>query len=81
VQPAITDGLAIGFNRCQASHCTEELASNQHRFFPEHTALHDICAVIGCNSPNHPDKKTCGDLEHAEIERLHYERGQAAFTL
>ncbi|KAJ6602853.1 hypothetical protein DFH09DRAFT_1470889 [Mycena vulgaris] len=81
VQPAISDGLAIGFHRCQASHCTEELDSNRDHFCPQHADLHNICAIVGCDSPILPNKKTCADPEHNEIERLHYERGKAAFTL
>ncbi|KAF8159023.1 hypothetical protein K438DRAFT_1985956 [Mycena galopus ATCC 62051] len=81
LQAALSDGLAIGFARCQVAHCTEELANNRHRFCPLHHHLHEICAVVGCNAPVRADKKTCDNREHAEMERLHYERGQAAFTL
>ncbi|KAJ7601708.1 hypothetical protein DFH06DRAFT_1276631 [Mycena polygramma] len=81
IQGVITDGLAIGFHRCQATHCTEELANNRHRFCPQHFQLHEVCAIVGCNAPVRQDAKTCNAREHAEIERLHYERGQAAFTL
>ncbi|KAJ7936288.1 hypothetical protein B0H13DRAFT_1946806, partial [Mycena leptocephala] len=81
VQAALSDGLAIGFARCQTAHCTEELANNRHRFCPLHHHLHEICAVVGCNAPVRADRKTCDNREHAEMERLHYERGQAAFTL
>ncbi|KAJ7668842.1 hypothetical protein B0H17DRAFT_1335884 [Mycena rosella] len=80
-QVAITDGLAMGFARCQATHCTEELSNNQHRFCTLHFALHDICSIVGCDEPTVPGQKTCDDPAHAEIERLHTQRGQAAFTL
>ncbi|KAJ7069021.1 hypothetical protein B0H15DRAFT_925883 [Mycena belliarum] len=80
-QVVITDGLAMGHARCQATHCTEELGNNRHRFCPLHHDLHNICAIVGCDDQVANGRKTCGDPAHQEIERLHTHRGQAFFTL
>ncbi|KAJ7513195.1 hypothetical protein B0H11DRAFT_1698549 [Mycena galericulata] len=81
VQVVIGDGLAIGFHCCQKPHCTEELDNNRDRFCRTHQYLDGICSIVGCDTPIVPDKKTCSDPQHSEMERLHYERGRAAFTL
>ncbi|KAF8160517.1 hypothetical protein K438DRAFT_1545570, partial [Mycena galopus ATCC 62051] len=80
-QSIIGDGLAIGNRCCQAAHCTIELDNNRHRFCHVHSHLNGICSIVGCNEPVVSGKKSCAAPEHAEMERLHYERGRAAFTL
>ncbi|KAJ7350894.1 hypothetical protein DFH08DRAFT_695269 [Mycena albidolilacea] len=79
VQAVISDRNAMGHRRCHKSPCTGELDSNRHRFCPTHAYLAGFCAIVGCEAPVVSGKKAC--LAHAEVERLHYERGRAAFTL
>lgn len=81
VQPIIGDGLAIGNRCCQMAHCTIELDNNRHRFCHDHSHLNGICSIVGCDEPVVSGNKSCAIPEHAEMERLHYERGRAAFTL
>ncbi|KAJ7033642.1 hypothetical protein C8F04DRAFT_1002511 [Mycena alexandri] len=81
VQSVLCDGLAMGHVRCQYPHCTKYLNSNRDRFCPDHAALEKICSIVGCERPATEGKKSCDDPRHADIERLHYERGKAAFTL
>lgn len=81
IQIAIGDGLYMGRRRCQAAHCTIELGSNRHRFCPTHMHLDAVCSIVDCDAAAVPGKKACNDPQHVEVERLHYERGRAAFTL
>ncbi|KAJ7023008.1 hypothetical protein C8F04DRAFT_1271905 [Mycena alexandri] len=81
VQALLSDGLAMGHVRCQVPHCTKYHNSNRDRFCPTHTHLAYVCSIVGCDRPIIPGKKTCDDPKHTEVERLHYERGKAAFTL
>ncbi|KAJ7089594.1 hypothetical protein C8R44DRAFT_892286 [Mycena epipterygia] len=81
VQVVVGDGLAMGFIKCQAPHCTLELENNRHKFCAQHRHLDNICSIVGCNSPVIPGKKSCSDEQHTKMERLHFERGRAAFTL
>ncbi|KAJ7354118.1 hypothetical protein DFH08DRAFT_691424 [Mycena albidolilacea] len=81
VQPAIGDGLAMGNRCCQTAHCTLDLDNNRHRFCPLHAHLDRICSIVGCDATVVPGKKSCAAQAHIEMERLHYERGRAAFTL
>ncbi|KAJ7320902.1 hypothetical protein DFH08DRAFT_650767, partial [Mycena albidolilacea] len=80
-QPAIGNGLAMGNRRCQTAHCTLELENNRHCFCPLHVHLDRICSIVSCDATIVPGKKSCAAQAHAEMERLHYERGRAAFTL
>ncbi|KAJ7216341.1 hypothetical protein GGX14DRAFT_391184 [Mycena pura] len=81
IQPVVCDGLSMGHVRCQVAHCTTELASNRDRFCPDHAGQASQCSIVGCNRPARQDHKSC-DLEaHTAMERAHYERGRAAFTL
>jgi hypothetical protein len=43
--------------------------------------LDGICSIVGCDAPIVLGKKSYNDPQHAEIERLHFERDRAAFTL
>ncbi|KAJ7764190.1 hypothetical protein DFH07DRAFT_738454 [Mycena maculata] len=81
VQIIVGDGLNMGHYRCQATHCTRELSNNRHKFCPEHQSQAGICAIVGCEAPVIPEKLTCVDPQHAEMEHLHFECGRAAFTL
>ncbi|KAJ7033257.1 hypothetical protein C8F04DRAFT_1210932 [Mycena alexandri] len=81
VQALLSDGLAMGHVRCQVPHCTKFHNSNRDRFCPTHTHLAYVCSIVGCDRPIIPSKKTCDDPKHTEVERLHYEREKAAFTL
>ncbi|KAJ7015995.1 hypothetical protein C8F04DRAFT_1283370 [Mycena alexandri] len=81
VQVILSDGLAMGHVRCQYPHCTIYVLSNRHRFCPTHKDLENICSIVGCDRPVTTGKKSCDNTKHTEMERLHYERGKAAFTL
>ncbi|KAJ7489705.1 hypothetical protein B0H11DRAFT_1860262 [Mycena galericulata] len=81
IQAILSDGLAIGHVRCQSPHCTIHLSNNRHRFCALHRGLDDVCSIVGCERPVVPGTKACDDRQHTEMERLHYERGKAAFTL
>ncbi|KAJ7189855.1 hypothetical protein GGX14DRAFT_607746 [Mycena pura] len=80
-QVIVSDGLNMGFPCCAKFRCTNPLANNQHLFCTQHFGLHDVCAVDGCDNLVAPDHKTCMLPAHAEMERLHNERGKVAFTL
>lgn len=71
----------MGFPCCQVGHCTDELENNRHRFCAPHRQLEAICSIVNCDAPVVPGTKACSDPEHAKMERLHFERGRAAFTL
>ncbi|KAJ7114482.1 hypothetical protein C8R44DRAFT_566628, partial [Mycena epipterygia] len=80
-QVIVSDGLNMGFPCCGSFRCTDPLANNRHRFCPEHFDLHGVCVIEGCNNLVAPNTKTCTLSEHAKMERLHCERGKAAFSL
>ncbi|KAF8075121.1 hypothetical protein FPV67DRAFT_1575453, partial [Lyophyllum atratum] len=80
-QLIVCDGLTLGHCCCGVFRCTTPLANNRHRFCPTHDSHHQICAVTGCDQPVHLGSKACAIPEHAEMERLHYEKGTAAFIL
>ncbi|KAJ7674269.1 hypothetical protein B0H14DRAFT_3687488 [Mycena olivaceomarginata] len=77
----VSDGLNMGFPCCGSFRCTDPLTNNRHRFCTNHFALHGVCAVDGCDNLVAPDTKTCTLPAHSKMERLHNERGKAAFTL
>lgn len=81
VQAILCDGLAMGHIRCQSPHCTTYLDNNRHRFCAAHRVLDGICSIVGCDRSIVPGKKSCDDPQHTQMEKLHYERGKAAFTL
>ncbi|KAJ7630261.1 hypothetical protein FB45DRAFT_792746 [Roridomyces roridus] len=81
IQIIVGDGMAMGHRRCQCPRCTAELCNNRHRFCPTHMGLNSVCSIVGCDEAVVAGKKSCADPGHAEMERLHYERGTAAFTL
>ncbi|KAJ7176348.1 hypothetical protein C8R43DRAFT_1084702 [Mycena crocata] len=81
VQAIISDGLAMGHIHCQSPHCTVQLANNRDRFCPTHKVLEKICSIVGCDRAVVPGTKSCDISQHSSMEKLHYERGKAAFTL
>jgi hypothetical protein len=81
VSAVVIDGVTVGRPCCAVHNCKVPLASNRHRYCPDHFEFELLCSIIGCTSPVVPDKKTCSRKEHQDIERLHCERGQAQFQL
>ncbi|KAJ7759415.1 hypothetical protein DFH07DRAFT_1023762 [Mycena maculata] len=81
IQAILCDGIAMGHVRCQTPHCTTALDNNRHRFCAAHRGLNSICSIVGCERVVVPGTKSCEDRKHADMERLHYERGKASFTL
>ncbi|KAF8168554.1 hypothetical protein B0H34DRAFT_779819 [Crassisporium funariophilum] len=79
-QVVVSDGLTLGHPSCGVFCCTNPLANNRLQFCPIHDELHHICAITGCNSPVVPGTKSCLNDNHQKMERLHYEKGKAAFT-
>jgi len=77
----VSDGITLGHACCAVFRCTLPLLNNQDRFCHQHKDFHKLCAVINCQQPAVADKKACALLEHQEMERMHSERGKAAFTL
>ncbi|KAJ6566097.1 hypothetical protein B0H19DRAFT_940510, partial [Mycena capillaripes] len=71
----------MGFPCCGCFRCTQPLTNNRHRFCKDHFGLHSVCAVDECNNLVAPGAKTCTIAAHAKMEKLHQERGKAAFTL
>lgn len=80
---------------CGVFRCREPLQNNRHRFCAEHTNLHDICCITGCDRPvvktpaENPSPrggptsikrtKSCDLPLHQEIERKHKERSTGSF--
>lgn len=82
----VTDGTALGHPCCGVFRCTNDLENNRHRFCQKHDSQHGICAVVDCNEPVQertvgPRSKACSNEEHQKMERLNFEKGNAAFTL
>jgi hypothetical protein len=82
----VTDGTALGHPCCGVFCCTDDLENNRHRFCRKHDSQHGICAIVDCNEPVQeravgPHSKACGKAEHQKMERLNFEKGNAAFTL
>ncbi|KAJ6462258.1 hypothetical protein C8R47DRAFT_1327226 [Mycena vitilis] len=80
-QIIVSDGINMGFPCCGTFRCTEHLTNNRHRFCTTHFDLHGVCAVNGCDNLVAPGAKTCTLPAHAKMEKLHIERGKAAFIL
>ncbi|KAJ6626668.1 hypothetical protein B0H10DRAFT_1780855 [Mycena sp. CBHHK59/15] len=80
-QVIVSDGINMGIPCCGSFRCTDPLDNNRHRFCAEHFGLHGVCAVDGCDNLIAPGTKTCTLPAHSEMERLHTERGKAAFML
>ena len=92
-QAIVGDGLSMGRTCCGVFRCPKPLQNNRHRFCAEHTRLHDVCAVVGCEKPvlevnvNDPKggpmkvikKKTCSLPLHQQIEKRHGERSTGSF--
>lgn len=80
-QVIVTDGLTLGHPCCGVFRCTQPLQNNCHRFCQVHFNQHDICAITICNRPVMAGRRACDLPAHQKMEQLHFQRGQAAFTL
>jgi hypothetical protein len=80
-QAIVSDGITLGHACCAVFRCTTPLLNNKDRFCPVHDDLHKLCAITGCQQPAMEDRKACALPEHQEMERMHTEKGKAAFTL
>lgn len=82
VHAVVMDGVTLGRPTCGVPHCTLPLANKRHRFCPTHVHFNEKCAIVGCSERiSAPDKRTCNNPIHQQVENVHVERGQAAFQL
>ena len=78
----VVDGVTLGHPCCAIHNCHIPLASNRHRFCPEHLHTYQkICAVVGCSNPVVEGSQVCANAVHQEAEHVHKDRGQARFQL
>ena len=77
----VIDGVTVEHPCCAVHNCKTPLASNCHRFCPDHELLNQICAVIGCNRPVAGGRRVCEDKDHVAVEKAYDERGQSCFQL
>ncbi|KAF8451067.1 hypothetical protein L210DRAFT_3385227 [Boletus edulis BED1] len=83
----VIDGVTIGHPCCASPHCHIPLASNRHRFCPQHAPTHDaVCSIVGCTAPTSPtaelpQSQTCALPEHKAVETMHRLRNQSRFQL
>ncbi|KAF8801527.1 hypothetical protein BYT27DRAFT_7114765 [Phlegmacium glaucopus] len=92
-QAIVGDGLSMGHPCCGIFRCRDPLANNRHRFCENHTDLHNVCAIVGCENPvieeevvdqkegqpKKKKKKTCSLQLHQDIEKKHHERSAGSF--
>ena len=76
------DGITLGRPTCGVPHCTLPLANKHHHFCPTYAYLDQNCVIVGCDKRiSAPDKQTCDDPTHQQVEAIHIERGRATFQL
>jgi hypothetical protein len=75
------DGVTVGRPTCGVPRCVVPLASNRHRFCPDHSSQNQICAIVDCKQPTLEGKRTCKDPVHQSIERVHTQRQEAQFQM
>jgi CxC6 like cysteine cluster associated with KDZ transposases len=75
------DGVTVGRPTCGVPRCVVPLASNRHRFCPDHTSQNQICAIVDCKEPTLQGKRTCKDPVHQRIEQVHMQRQEAQFQM
>ncbi|KDR69915.1 hypothetical protein GALMADRAFT_76807 [Galerina marginata CBS 339.88] len=80
-QVIISDGTHLSHPCCGVFRCPNPLQNNRHRFCQEHFDQHDVCAITECTRPIQAGTKTCDTPAHQKMEKLHVEKGKAAFTL
>jgi hypothetical protein len=81
VSAVVMDGVTVGRPTCGVPRCVVPLASNRHRFCPDHTSQNQVCAIVDCKEPTLQDKRTCKDPVHQSIERVHTQRQEAQFQM
>jgi hypothetical protein len=82
VSVVVIDGVTVGHPCCAIHNCHQPLASNSHRFCPDHAMKYDtICSIVGCDNPVVTGSLACAHPFHQDVERIHHERGQARFQL
>jgi len=77
----VTDGITIGHPSCCVPHCPNALAKNQDRFCAVHSALAEICAIIGCGHKVEAGFRTCKLSLHREMEEKRNMSNKAFFQL
>lgn len=77
----VIDGVTVGFCCCGIHNCHTALASNRHRFCPDHVDRNLICAIVDCEEPVMEGRLACANEKHQEVENLHHARGQSRFQL
>lgn len=77
----VVDGVTIGHPCCGIHNCKIPLASQRHRFCPEHEAQNHLCSIVNCDRPIVPETLACDDPAHQEVWKHHTARGQSRFTL
>jgi len=81
VSAVVMDGVMVGRPTCGVPRCVVPLASNRHRFCPDHSSQNQICAIVDCKQPTLEGKRTCKDPVHQSIERVHMQRQEAQFQM
>lgn len=83
VDVVVVDGITIGHPCCGVLHCDTALASNRHRFCPNHAHRNRVCAVEGCEivADFQAGYMTCEDPNHRLLETNHKKRDKAMFQL
>jgi hypothetical protein len=82
VSVVVIDGVTVGHPCCAIHNCHQPLASNRHRFCPQHAVKYNtICAIVGCDNLVITGSLACANPRHQGVERTHHERNQARFQL
>ncbi|KAF8805951.1 hypothetical protein BYT27DRAFT_7224636 [Phlegmacium glaucopus] len=90
----VGDGLSMGRTCCGVFRCPKPLQNNRHRFCAEHSRLHDVCAIVGCENPviqvtvNDPkggpakivNKKTCPFLYKEQLQHAQISQPVDSFS-
>lgn len=77
----VTDGVCIGHPCFSQHNCKVPLHKSKDRFCPVHANLESVCLIVGYERPALEGLLTCDNVEHQEIERLHWKKEQSCFQL
>ncbi|KDR70607.1 hypothetical protein GALMADRAFT_46327, partial [Galerina marginata CBS 339.88] len=80
-QVIVSNSTHLSHPCCGVYRCPNPLQDNRHRFCQEHFNQHDVCAITECTQPIQAGTKTCSTPAHQKMEKLHVEKGKAAFPL
>ncbi|PBK85238.1 hypothetical protein ARMGADRAFT_1048099 [Armillaria gallica] len=77
VSLVVCDGNAMGRPCCCVHNCQIPLRSTKHQFCKQHGNLINVCSIKDCDMAVIPEKHTCNNLSHQEIEQIHVLQGQS----